>query len=435
MKRRFIFSIGSAALCFFVSSAALATDGGDAVVRWNNQALEIVRAERLGASSAGRLYGLVNIAIWDAVNGIDRARYRSRRENVVVRHRRAPFRASQAAAVAAAAHAVLSGLAPDQQEALDAAFQADVERMPSRRGSVEAGLSWGRTVGEKVLILRASDGSAPSEVVPASAEVGKFRGDFNGAQFRNLEPLGIAKKDPYVSEGAPALTSLAYEAAYVDVKHFGDARVPRPELDEIWRFWRGGGGSARPPGEWIKVAAIVAQQEGTTVSISETARLYALLGMALHDAVPVSWTGKFESQFWRPGTAVQEGEADGNPNTVGDPGWAPRNGSFGSSPEHTSGQSTFAGAGSTILAGFFCRDDIQFAFEGDNAIAGPRTFKSFSQAGEEAGRARIYAGIHFQFSNQAGIAGGRGLAQEILKNRLRRVTRRGRVLSDCGRKY
>ena len=431
MNRRPYVAIASAVLCFFVSSAAFAD--GNAVTRWNEQALEVVRAERLGASSAGRLYGLVNIAIWDAVNGVDRARYRSRRENVVVRHRHAPYYAQKAAAAAAAAYTVLSGLAPDQQEALDAAYAAEVERLGARRKRVAAGLAWGRTIGDRVLAIRAHDGSAAAEVLPASSDVGKFRSDFNGAQFRNLEPLGIAKKDPYVSSGAPALDSLAYEAAYLDVKHFGDARVPRPELDEVWRFWRGGGGSARPPGEWIKVAAVVAQQEGTTESVSETARLFALLGMALHDSVPVSWTGKFESQFWRPATAIREGHIDGNANTPGDAEWAPRNGSFGSSPEHTSGQSTFAGAGSTILAGFYCRDDITFSFEGDDAVAGPRTFESFTQAGEEAGRARIYAGIHFQFSNQAGLSGGRGVAGEILKNRLRRMNRHGRAMSDCRR--
>ena len=432
MKLQTIIFLGGTLLSLQVSSVALAVDNdGGVITRWNEQALATVRAERLGASSSARLYGLVNVAMWDAVNAIDGARRRSRRENIVVARRGAPTFANRSIAAAAAAHAVLCRLAPDLKTTFDAALTQEKEDARGSRRAIFAGLGWGADVGRSIAAIRSSDGSAPAEVLPAANEPGKFRSDFNGAQFRNLEPLGISSKAPYVSEGPPALDSLAYEAAFADVKYFGDARIPRPDLDEIWRFWRGGGGSARPPGEWIKVAIVVAHQEGTAASLSDTARLFALLGMALHDAVPVSWTGKFDAHFWRPGTAVREGDTDGNAHTVGDPGWMPRNGSFGSSPEHTSGQSTFAGAGSTVLAGFYCRDDITFTFEGDDAIGGARTFTSFSAAGAEAGRARIYAGIHFQFSNQAGLDGGRGVAQEILKTRLRKVNRRGRVKSDC----
>jgi hypothetical protein len=118
---------------------------------------------------------------------------------------------------------------------------------------------------------------------------------------------------------------------------------------------------------------------------------------------------------------VRNADADGNPDTVADPYWTPRNGSFGSSPEHTSGQSTFAGSTSTVLARFYCRDRIAFTFEGDDAIAGPRRFASFSAAARQAGRARIFAGIHFEFSNQAGQTAGRAVAREIAKTRLLRT--------------
>ncbi|WP_179138027.1 phosphatase PAP2 family protein [Candidatus Entotheonella palauensis] len=134
-----------------------------------------------------------------------------------------------------------------------------------------------------------------------------------------------------------------------------------------------------------------------------------------------AWDNKFTFHFWRPATAIREADTDGNPNTVADPGWNPRNGSIGSSPEHTSGQSTFAGAGSRILAGFFCRNNIRFRFEGDNAIAGPRSFRSFSAAAAEAGRARIFAGIHFEFSNQGGQSAGRRLARRVLARKLLRL--------------
>jgi hypothetical protein len=164
----------------------------------------------------------------------------------------------------------------------------------------------------------------------------------------------------------------------------------------------------------------VAKQRQTTFFLSRTARLFALLGMAMGDATIAAWESKYVYHFWRPTTAIHHASTDGNPDTVEDATWTPRNGSIGSSPEHTSGQSTYAGAGAAILAGFYCDDQMSFTFEGDDAIHGPRTFASFSEAAREAGRARIFAGIHFEFSNQAGQVAGQGIAQEILTTALQR---------------
>ncbi len=408
--------------------AARADEGADrgaVVLAWNEQALDAVREERLGTPVAARLYAMVNIAIYDAVNGIDRARLGHfdrffGRDFALVEPVGAPRRGNREAAAAAAAHAVLVALVPERAGDFDVQLAADLARLGAG-GQVVAGQLWGERVGEAVVELRENDGAAPQQVLPGGTAPGQFRRDFTSAQFAELLPFGIASSLPYESDGPPALDSLAYAGALAEVQLLGNGNLPNAAFDEIFRFWRGGGGSAQPPGEWIKVAAVVAEQEETTDSISDSARLFALLGMALGDAVLPAWSNKVNFQFWRPGTAIVEADSDGNPLTLADPGWVPRNGSLGSSPEHSSGQSTFAGAGATILAGFYCTDFIAFSFEGDDAIAGPRSFASFSAAAFEAGRARILAGIHFEFSNQAGQTAGRGLANEILTTRLQRL--------------
>lgn len=423
-------AIGSAkmpalAIVAVILSASLArADEGAVVLAWNDQALDAVRDERLGAPVAARLYAMVNVAIYDAVNGIDRARLGRfdrlfGRESALVEPEGAPLRGSREAAAAAAAHAVLVALVPERAITFETQLAADLARLGAG-GDVIAGQLWGEGVGAMVVDLRENDGSTPPQTLPGGTAPGQFRGDFTSAQFADLLPFGIASSLPYESGGPPALDSLAYAGALAEVQLLGNGNLPNADFDEIYRFWRGGGGSARPPGEWIKIAAIVSEQETTTESISDTARLFALLGMAMADAVIPAWNNKVNFRFWRPGTAIVEADGDGNPLTVADPGWVPRNGSLGSSPEHTSGQSTFAGAGSAILAGFYCTDFIAFRFEGDDAIAGPRAFSSFSAAAFEAGRARILAGIHFEFSNQAGQTAGRGLANEILTTRLQR---------------
>ena len=411
-----------ALLAAMLVGGAARANGGTIVLTWNEQALEAVRDERLGTPVAARLYAMVNVAMYDAVNGIDRARYGrfGGRDSALVDPAGAPRRGNRLAAAAAAAREVLVALVPDRTLEFDAQLAADLARL--RRG-VSAGQRWGEFVGKEVVALREDDGSSPGEVLPGGTAPGQFRGDFTSAQFRNMDPFGIESALPYLSAGPPALDSLAYAGALAEVQLLGNGNIPNAEFDEIFRFWRGGGGSARPPGEWIKIAIAVSQQEGTIHSLSRTARLFALMGMAMADSVPVAWGNKFAFQFWRPGTAIPQADTDGNPLTVADATWLPRNGSLGSSPEHSSGQSTFAGAGSTVLAGFYCTDFIPFVAEGDDAIAGPRAFDSFSDAAREAGRARILAGIHFEFSNQAGQLGGRFLANEILITRLLRLRR------------
>jgi len=413
------------------SSLPFAAFGENVITRWNAQALETVRTERLGAAPASRTYALVNVAMYDAVNGIDRRRHRSTRDYALVPPTGAPGRGDRRAAAAAAAHAVLSSLYPDLGDRYDAQLASDLDAFGGHSGRrVALGVTWGEEVGNQVVALRAEDGSSPQEIQPGGTSPGEFRANFTSAQYRNMIPFAIEDKAPYRSLGPPPLTSREYLAAHHEVRLLGDDAYVNQDYEEIFRFWRGGGGSARPPGEWIKIAIVVAEQRQTTLFLSATARLFALLGMAMADSTITTWDSKFTYHFWRPATAIQYASTDGNPDTVEDLNWTPRNGSIGGSPEHTSGQSTYAGAGSTILAGFYCDDSIEFSFEGDDAIAGPRTFVSFSDAAREAGRARIFAGIHFEFSNQAGQGAGRSVAREILATALQRSGPFDR-LRDC----
>ncbi|MBM4257845.1 MAG: vanadium-dependent haloperoxidase [Deltaproteobacteria bacterium] len=158
--------------------------------------------------------------------------------------------------------------------------------------------------------------------------------------------------------------------------------------------------------------------------------------MGIADAVATSWTAKFDWLFWRPGDAIRFTGDDGNPATTPDPLWLPRTsgtppGVFGGTPEHTSGTSTFAGAASAILAGFYCTDKIPFSFEAEGTNPTTRSYSSFSQAANEAGRSRIYGGIHFEFSNQAGRNAGNGVGHEIVNTRLRRAGQCFGVFCQC----
>jgi PAP2 superfamily len=157
-------------------------------------------------------------------------------------------------------------------------------------------------------------------------------------------------------------------------------------------------------------------------SLSDTARLFARIGMAIADAVTVVWETKATYFTWRPFYAIREAEWDGNPDTSSDPLWTPRNNSIGASPEYNSGTSAFAGAASVVIQAFYFPRVVSFCFATDLAANGERCFDSPSAAAREAGRSRIYQGIHFQFSNEDGRRTGRRIGLEVALTTLRRCS-------------
>ena len=388
---------------------AAAHTGQDPVRAWNELALHTVRTLRLSDAQAARLYAMVNVAIYDAVNGIlSRRGWPESRRHALVPADTAPVYGDPRVAAAAAAHAVLTGEHPSLTATYDAQLGLDVGF--GHGGS--AGQEWGARVGAEVRALRTGDGSTPNESQAGGDAPGHFRASWSGVQFRNLRPFAIASASPYVGSGPPALDSLQYASALAEVKVQGNAAILDDAALATYTFWSLGAGTAQPPGAWIQVALAVTAE--SPLLLPEMARLFALLGMALSDTVAPTVTTKYVYHSWRPATAIRDAHTDGNANTDPDPAWAPRAGGIGSSPEYWSGHSTFSAAGAATLAAFYCADDIPFALTTDSAAAGEvRRYASFSQAAEEAGHSRLDGGIHFRFSHQDAQAAGRAVAAEI----------------------
>src|SRR5262249_51915101 len=178
---------------------------------WNQLALDTVRVKLASDAQAARLYAMVNVAIYDAVNGIASRHGARDRDHALVPPDGAPAEGDLVAAAASAAHAVLIGLYPDLASRFDAQLATDLSGL-SGTGPVEAGQSWGEHVGAQVLSARANDGSSPDESQPGVVAAGQFRATWSGTQFRNLLPFAIADPKVYVSPGPPDLTSLDYAA-------------------------------------------------------------------------------------------------------------------------------------------------------------------------------------------------------------------------------
>ena len=299
----------------------------DPVRSWNLLALQTVRARSLSDAQAARLYAMVNVAMYDAVNAIIVARHGADgRTSALVRMGGAPRNANPDVAAAAAAHAVLSGEFPDLRPEYDYQLNADLVDAGAA-GPTEAGQQWGYRVGAAVRAARANDGSTPTETQPGGFGPGQFRAAWSGVQFRNLTPFGIANSTIYRGAGPAALDGLDYASAFAEVKLLGSAALTDPAKLATFQFWSLGAGTAQPPGAWIQVALAVTKKNPPP--LAEKARLLALVSMALSDTVaPTVWS-KSTFNFWRPATAIREADSDGNALTDPDPSWSPRAGGIG----------------------------------------------------------------------------------------------------------
>jgi hypothetical protein len=391
----------------------------DGARSWNELTLAAVRTTRASDADAARLYAMVNVAMYDAVNGIEGTRTLPSRASALVAGW-GPRDGDEQAAAVAAAHAVLVRLDAARATDYDARLTTDLARLGNGHG-VTSGAAWGRHVGEKVVAARADDGSTPVETQPAGTGPGVFRAAWSGVQYRNVRPFAVDDPSRFVPGPPPTLGSVPYAAALAEVAVLGNAALPAPDLLATFQFWSLPAGSDQPPGEWLRIALTAA--DARRLPLVEQVRLTALLTMTLADTTVATVTTKFTYRHWRPTTAIREADTDGNPSTTADPAWLARAGAVGGTPEYVSGHSSYSAAGAAVLQGFFCTDAIPFSLATDSAPGGAaRGYSGFSAAATEAARSRVFGGQHFEFSNQAGFGVGRVVAADVLATRLLRTS-------------
>jgi hypothetical protein len=220
----------------------------------------------------------------------------------------------------------------------------------------------------------------------------------------NVTPFVMASGDQFRAAPPPALTSAEYAAAYNEVKEIGSATSVTRTADQTASalFWDAANGSP-----WMRIGLAVAEDEG--LSTLDNARAFSLLSTGLADALIAGFDSKYVYRLWRPLTAIQSGDLDGNAETLGDATWnslfpAPLH------PSYVSTHSTLSGVGATILESIF-GDDEGFTI----SIAGDtRSFTGLQQAAQDGADSRLWGGIHFRFDNEAGLAMGRQIGQHAL---------------------
>ncbi|MEX2138182.1 MAG: vanadium-dependent haloperoxidase [Pirellulales bacterium] len=419
------------ALVLFAGLAQRAA--ADVVIDWNNVLLEAIRTNNVSPPRASRAMAMVHGAMFDAVNTIDRTHQPYHVQLVV-----SPG-GNREAAAAQAAHDVLVSLFPTQRSTFDAALADSLSSIPTGTPKV-GGQAIGQQVAAQYITLRASDHSADITPYTPGTQAGQWRptpAGFAPALFPNWPtvtpwcmPDGAQFRH---AAGPPSLTSAEYTAALNEVKSLGAANstTRTQEQTNIAHFWADGANTSTPPGHWNQIAQSVAAAQGNT--LSENARLFALLNLAEADAAIVSWDNKYATNLWRPVTAIQLADQDGNAATEADANWTPLI-ATPPFPTYTSGHSTFSGAAAEILDLFYGTDNVSFTTSAEGALGVvDRTFTSFSQAALEAADSRLYGGIHFRFDNEHGMQNGIALGQFVFANELQPIPEPGTwLLVLCG---
>ena len=382
----------------------------DVALQWNQQALDAVRLTVTDPPVATRILAMVSLAQYDTLAAIE-----GTPAYLVKQTAGGPI--SLDAALAKAAHTVLYSLFPSLRSNFDAALNTVLNAIPNGAAKDNA-LSLGLSVGNNVLAIRATDGSNAFVDYPGSTLAGQWRPDapmFDVAdepQWGDVTPFALTTPEQFRPVAPPALTSAAYAQSVEEVKSLGSATSTTriEEQTQIAQFWADGKGSYTPPGHWNLIAQQVALTKGN--SLSSNVRLLAQLNVALADAGIAAWDAKYTYGLWRPIDAIQNADVDNNTATTADANWTPLL-ITPSHPEYVSGHSTFSSAAATILAATF-GSNTTFSTTAFTLPGVTRNFASFTEAAQEAGRSRIYGGIHYEFTNQAGQQLGQEVANAVL---------------------
>ena len=386
----------------------------DVVTEWNVIALQAHAAAGLNGVRRTRVLAMVHAAVHDALNAIDR------RAEPYALDIRTVKTASAEAAVASAAYTVLVALVPSQQTALDGAYAASLRAVPEGPAKAD-GIAVGALAAHYILFLRQNDGS--SAVVPYSP--GNHPGDWRPTppafapalltEWGQVTPFVLRTVDQFRGRGPLSLTSRRYARDFEEVRLLGSATsaVRTADQTEIALFWL----EASVDG-WSRIARTVSAD--AHLDLWQNARLFALITLAMADAYIAQFDEKYHYSFWRPVTAIQEGDADHNRQTAGDPAWMPLR-PTPPFPEYSSAHAAVGAAAAEAMERFFDTDDMSFTMSSPTAGNAVREFTGFRHAAEENGVSRIYVGFHFRHSVQDGLKMGRRIGRFVVRRTLRPV--------------
>lgn len=406
------------------------------VLKWN-EALSLAIDNKMPAPAESRIYAMVTLAVHDALNNAVPIYETYALDNQEAYYKdisKKNIHSIANAAVAQAAHNVLVALVPASASNagnLLALSLSEIEESEFKN----RGIQIGNDAAMAILAKRQNDVLPKFESYPQGTEPGQYKSTVpfkfpnpnppfwpaNSvyAQYWGVtKPFGILAGDQFRPEPPYEINSPEYAADYNEVKSIGSntSAVRSDDQTAMGLFF-----TENMPSMVNKVARIMAVQED--LDGWETARLFALIQMAEADAIISTFDGIYFYNFWRPVTAIQEGDFDGNDDTDGDAVWSPVI-SARPTPPLPSYPSSYAAAGiagSEIFQMYFRSDKKSFTIGSYTLAGAERNYSGFSQFAGEMAVSRIYAGHNFRNDQIAGEKLGKAVAKYVFNNNLRRL--------------
>ena len=374
------------------------------ILEWNQIANRTLTAAQVAGNPRARALAITHVAMHDAVTAVE-----PRYSPVVARLEPAP-QASAGAAAAAAAHATLMQLAPSQKDKLDEALAATLAAVADEKARA-AGVAVGNSAATAVWRDRTDDAltapddyrphTTPGVWVPTTPPI--------SPEYARAKLWGTVTNSHYRPGPPPALASAQWARDYNEVKSLGGraSKARTPEQTEAVRFWTQAALGSSPDQ--------VARQmvEARKPSLADTARFYAHLHMAVANTFMADWDAKFHYNFWRPVTAIRNGDRDDNDATEREATWTPLN-ATPMHPEYPSQAGMLAAVISAVVARHFSGDSgpltlVEPASEGKLR----RSFPSVAAMAREMNDVRIWGGVHFRSSLDVSAIMGRRIADDL----------------------
>ena len=373
----------------------------DVVTDWNLKAGEIVAAHQPGPPGSATL-ALLQTAVFDAVNAITRQYPKAVSATLT-----APPGASVDAAVAAVNRSVLLKLAASQSAAIETAYQAALARIPDGNAKTD-GIAVGERAVAELVARRASKAAEMVYYRPVASP---------GTYVPTVVPMGgdatpvtlcwvLDRVDQFRPGPPPDLKSAVWARDYNEVKAMGARTGSQrtPEQTEIARFWTTTG-----PAVYFPIARSVTGQAGREPT--RNARFLAAFAQVGVDAIDAVFDAKYRYHFWRPFTAIRNGDQDGNDATERDAAWLP----FIETPMHPEypcAHCTAAGAYGAVLAAEIGSGPMPRLSSTSPTLPGAtRSWASVADFVQEVSNARIYDGVHYRNSTEVGTALGRRVGE------------------------
>jgi PAP2 superfamily len=406
MSHSFPTAMIGAWLAFGVPAAASA----NVITDWDEKAMAAVAPlAGLGGTTpymAQRFMAMAHAAMFDAVNSIDR-RYKPYLVQLP-----ADAGTSKEAAAAAAAATVLATIDAKTATEVKGALASYLASIPDGKAKSD-GVKLGESVAAKVLEARANDGSnapdayrprtSPGVYVPTAITI--------NSMWPDMKPFALASGSQFRPKPPIALESEEYAKDYNELKDYGGQNSTKrtAQQTETARFWLIGSPAAYHP--FIRQLVTAKQMD-----LVDSARFMAFVALGLNDAFISVLDAKYHYNFWRPITAIRNGDIDNNPATEREATWQPI-APTPMHPEYPCAHCILSGTVAGVVRTSLGTTDVpEIATTSPTAPGVTHRWTSVTAFAEEVANARIWAGFHYRFSTRVGTDMGQQIGEYVVKN-------------------